>query len=65
MVLYLEVQFSRNGKSKVGTASQMLRAWNIYPLRIHVCPKKGINPTNLLGGWIGTIKPTLGKGMDP
>ena len=27
---------------------------------------KGINPTILLWGWdVSTIKPTLGKGMDP
>ena len=40
-----------------------------YSLKIQVCPKKGISPTILLWGWdrdhIGSIKPTLGKGMDP
>jgi len=30
-----------------------------------VCPKKGINPTSYCGDGIGTIKPTLGRGMDP
>ena len=39
-----------------------------FPLSIQVCPKKGINRLTLQSYcWdgIGTIKPTLGKGMDP
>ena len=39
-----------------------------FTLRIQVCPKKGINWLTLqsyCGDGIGTIKPTLGKGMDP
>ena len=36
-------------------------------LRIQVCPKKRITVTlqSYCGDGIGTIKPTLGKGMDP
>ena len=37
------------------------------PLSIQVCPKKGITVTlqSYCGDGIGTIEPTLGKGMDP
>ncbi len=35
-------------------------------LRIQVCPKKGINPNqwHYGGDGIGTINPTLGRGLD-
>ena len=39
---------------------------NNHPLRIQVCPKKGINPTILLWGWDWDHQTySIGKGMDP
>ena len=35
---------------------------NTHPLRIQICPEKGINPT--IRGWDWTINPTLGRCLD-
>ena len=47
---------------------KVFKTQRVKPLRIQVCPKKGINRLTLqsyCGDGIGNIKPTLGKGMDP
>ena len=63
------VEFELTSHVRFPPKGGFLEGKSPYSLRIQVCPKKGINPTILLWGWdrdhIGTIKPTLGKGMDP